>query len=212
MISLRFAPLTAALLGLALIPTVIHSYRGLTIDDGLTVRSIPEVLAGMPSRPTGRSAAWVESNLDSTDWFERTYRVGAQEVRLFAARSFDAKRLYHHPELAVLRGLEPESAGRAVLPGRPDVPIQLLTTSREGQRGIAVYTLINEGSYIRNPILFQIRASAGLLVSGRTAMTLIMASDLTGSADRLDKAPSVILLRAAVQAFEEAAPDKDGAR
>jgi hypothetical protein len=92
------------------------------------------------------------------------------------------------------------------------VPIQLLTTSREGQRGIAVYTLINEGSYIRNPILFQIRASAGLLVSGRTAMTLIMASDLTGSADRLDKAPSVILLRAAVQAFEEAAPDKDGAR
>ena len=53
MISHRFAPLTAALLGLALVPTVIHSYRGLTIDDGLTVRSIPEVLAGMPSRPTG---------------------------------------------------------------------------------------------------------------------------------------------------------------
>jgi len=211
-ISHRFAPIVAALLALALIPTVIHSYRGLTIDDGLTVGSIPDVLAGMPSRPTGRKAPWVVANLASTDWLERTYRVGTGEVRLFAARSYDAKRLYHHPELAVLRGLGPESAGRAGLPGRPDVPIHVLTTARAGQRGVAVYTLLYGGKYIQSPILFQMRASAASLFSGRKPMTLFMASDLTGSIQQLERAPSVTLLGAAIQAFEAEAQGEDPAR
>ena len=212
MISHRFAPAVVVVTALALIPTVIHSYRGLTIDDGFTVGSIPEVLAGMPSHPTGRKARWVEANLASTDWFERTYRVGTEEVRLFAARSYDPKKLYHHPELAVLRGLEPESAGRAWLPGRPNVPIRVLTTSGRGRKGIAVYALAYEGEYIQNPVLFQVRMSAGLLFSGRKPLTLFMASDLKGSPRQLDRAPSVALLSAAIQAFEAGARGERPAR
>jgi hypothetical protein len=166
----------------------------------------------MPSKPTGRKAGWVQANLASTDWFERTYRIDAGEVRLFAARSYDAKRLYHHPELAVLRGLEPEPAGRADLPGRPDVPIHIFTTSRGDRKGVAVYTLVNEGRYVRNPILFQVRTSAEWLFSGRKPMTLIMASDLTGSVRQLDRAPSVIVLAAAIQAFEAAGRQDDRGR
>lgn len=206
MISHRFAPITVALLALALIPTVIHSYRGLTVDDGLRVSATPEVLAGMPSRPTDRKARWVEANLASTDWFERTYRVGTEDVRLFAARSYDAKRLYHHPELALLRGMELEPAGRARLPGRPDVPIHVLSTSRGGRKGLAVYTLLHEGRYVENPVLFQIKTSAELLFSGRRPMTLFMASDLAGSTRLIDKAPAVAVLTAAIQAFEKAVP------
>lgn len=202
MISHRFAPVTAVLLAIALIPTVIHSYRGMTIDDGVRVSAIPEVLAGAPSKPTDRKARWVESNLASTDWIERTYRVGGDDVRLFAARSYDAKRLYHHPELAVLRGTDTVPSGRGVLPGRPDVPIHLLRTSRGSQRGVAGYTLYYDGEYVETPLLFQVRTAGELLFSGRKAMTLILASDLDGSIEELDKAPSVTVLKAAVEAFE----------
>jgi hypothetical protein len=201
-ITSRFAPVTAALLALALVPTVIHSYRGLTIEDGLRTAAIPEVLDGAASRPTTRKAAWVESNLAATDWIERTYRVGGDDVRLFAARSYDAKRLYHHPELAVLRGTETVPAGRGILPGRPDVPIQLIQVSRKGRQGIAVYALRYNGRYVENPLLFQVRTAGELLLSGRRAMTLIMASDLSGSMEALEKAPSVQLLRSALEAFE----------
>ena len=212
MISPRFAPAVALIAVFALIPTVIHSYRGLTIDDGLTVRSIPETLAGMPSTPTARKNQWVESNLSSRDWFERTYKVGRSDVRLFAARSFDAKKLYHHPELAVLRGLEPESAGKDHLPGRPDIPIEVLTTSDRGRRGIAVYALSYGGEYIDNPILFQLSVSRELVFGGRRAMTLFMASDLAGSPRQLDKAPAVTVLRAALEAFEDATIRHPGPR
>ena len=212
MISPRFAPAVALIAVVALIPTVIHSYRGLTIDDGLTVRSVPEILAGMPSKPTARKDRWVESNLSSRDWFERTYTVGRSDVRLFAARSFDAKKLYHHPELAVLRGLEPECSGKAVLPGRPDIPIEVLTTSDRGRRGIAVYALSYRGEYIDNPILFQLKTSRGLVFRGRRATTLFMASDLAGSPRQLDKAPAVAVLRAALEAFERAAAGQASVR
>lgn len=204
MISLRFAPAVVVIAAVALIPTVIHSYWGLTIDDGLRVSAIPEVLAGARSKPTDRKARWVEANLASTDWFERTYTVGAQDVRLFVARSYDAKRLYHHPELALLRGTEAEPAGRARLPGRPEVPIHVLNTSRAGRNGSAVYALLYEGRYVENPVLFQIKTSAKLLFSGRKPMTLFLASDSAGSSRQIDKAPAVAVLTAAIQAFETA--------
>lgn len=202
MISPRFAPATVALLTLALVPTVLHSYRGVTVDDGRRVRELPEILNGARSAPTARRAGWVEANLASTDWIERNYRVDTQSVRLFAARSYDLKRLYHHPELALLRGMQTTPAGRRTLPGRPDVPIHLLQTARGTERGVAAYVLEYDGRYIARPLLFQVRTAGELLFSGRRAMTLILASDLSGSLDALDRAPSVKLLEAAVGAFE----------
>jgi len=201
-ISHRFAPITVALLALALIPTVIHSYRGLTIDDGLRVSAIPEVLAGARSAPTDRRARWVESNLAATDWIERNYRVGDDNIRLFAAQSFDPKRLYHHPELAVLRGYEAVPSGRAVLPGREDVPVHLLRMRRGRDQGVGAYALHYDGTYVEKPLLFQIRTAGDLLFSGRKAMTLILTADLSGSVDSPETAPSVKLLKAAVEAFE----------
>ena len=202
MINARFAPVTSVLLALALIPTIIHGYRGLTVEDGLEVAAIPEELAGMRSRPTGRKASWAEEELGAHDFIERRYRTETEEIQLFVARSFDAKRLYHHPELAILRGTGTAPAGLTTLPGRPDVPIHLLTTSRQGRRGIAVYALSYDNTYVKDPILFQLRIAGPLLFSGRRAMTLFLASDLSGSIDRLEAAPSTTLLTAAIEAFE----------
>jgi hypothetical protein len=207
-ISSRFAPALTLLLCLALIPTVIHSYRGMVIDDGLTLTAVPETLEGMPSVPTERRARWVDTNFAAKDWFERTYTVGNEQVGLFAARSYDPKRLYHHPEIALLKSGGPRPAGRSTLPGRPDVPVHLLTISRGARKGIIAYALLYEGSYIEKPILFQLRTSADLLVSGRKPTTLFLAHDFAGSPDRLAEAPAIAVLGAAIRAFEASAARK----
>ena len=207
MISSRYAAATAFAIGLALVPTVIHSYLGLTIDDGVAVRAIPETVEGMPSRPTDRRAAWVASRFDTADWIERTYRVDSTDVTLFAGRSFDAKRLYHHPELALLRGMTPTPAGLSRVRSAPEVPLHVITTAQGGERGVAVYALLAEGAFVENPIGYQLRTSARLLVSGRRPMTLIMASDLAGDKNRLDDAPATKLLVAILKSLHPSQAD-----
>jgi hypothetical protein len=202
MIAARFAPATCLVLVLGLVPTVIHGYRGLTLDDGLRTSAIPAELAGLRSQPTGRKASWAMDVLASNDFIERVYRNGSDDVQLFVARSFDAKRLYHHPELAILRGTNTTPAGRSRLPGRPDVPLHVLRTSRGGQNGIAAYALHYDGTYVERPMLFQMRTAVALLFSGRKPMTLFLASDSSGSPDRLDSSPAAALLKPAIEAFE----------
>jgi hypothetical protein len=206
MISARYAAPVAVLLALALVPTVIHSYRGAAVVDGLRAEAIPPRLGDMGSSPTSRRPAWVKDKFDTDDWIERTYKVDQRDVQLFVARSYDAKRLYHHPELALLRGTQTTPGPVAHATARPDVPLHTIRTTRDGRTGVAVYALLYDGGYINNPILFQLRTSAALLVSGRRPLTLFMASDLSGDPDRLDEAPATRVLLAAIEAFERQQP------
>ncbi len=206
MIAPRYAVPVALALSLALLPTVIHSYRGMTLPDGRSAAAIPGTLGEWPSSPTTRRPAWVAEVFDSTDWVERVYRVGSDEVKLFVGRSYDAKRLYHHPELALLRGTETHGAGIAYAAARPDVPLHVLTAKRQDQEGVAVYALLSDGRFVGNPIAFQLRTSTELLFSGRRPLTLFMASDLAGRVDQLDAAPATRVLLAAIGAFEGQRP------
>src|SRR5664280_2539690 len=102
MISARYALPVAFVLMLALIPTVIHSYLGLKTDDGLSVKNIKPVLDNFYSIPTNRQPGWGEVTFGSEDWIERIYTdEQGKSLRLFVGRSYDHKRLYHHPELAL---------------------------------------------------------------------------------------------------------------
>jgi len=202
MISTRFALPVAAALAVALIPTVIHSYWGATLDDGLRTANIPAAIDAWESTPTARRASWVEKNFATTDFIERTYRAGGAEATLFVVRSFDAKRLYHHPELAILRGLQTTPRGIASAAARPEVPLHVLDTKRGDTKGVAVFAMLYDGSFVGNPLLFQLEASAELLVSGRRPFTLFLSSDLAGSRTALDDAPATRLLLAAIESFE----------
>ncbi len=202
MISSRYAVPVVALLTLALVPTVIHSYRETRLDDGLRAAAVAERLAGMSSSPTERRAEWVRRNFATDDWIERTYRTGSTAVSLFVARSYDAKRLYHHPELAVLRGSQTRPAGVLTAKDRPDVPLHVVEIGRGDQKGVAVYALMYDGRFISNPLLFQLRTSIGLLIGGRKPLTLFMSSALAGSRDDLDNAPATRLLLASISDFE----------
>lgn len=100
MLSTRFAVPVVALLALAAIPTVIHSYMPSSPSDGRTAAAVPMKLGTDLGVQTKRRANWGEDRFSSTDWIERQYG-GPSGVTLFIGRSMDPKKLYHHPELAL---------------------------------------------------------------------------------------------------------------
>lgn len=201
MFTTRFAIPVVMLLALAAVPTVIHSYRDSTVSDGKTVQAIPMRLDGELGAVTTRRAGWGEERFTATDWTERHYR--GTRVRLFMGRSFDSKRLYHHPELAVDYGHDYETGTIIHLPQRPDVPIHVLRGSAAGGRRLALYALHYDGGYVADPIRFQLRTSLELLFSKRKSMTLFFATQDLGPNEAVESSAAASVLLAAMKAFEQ---------
>lgn len=201
MISSRFRIIVSILLAVALVPTIIHNYIGATVEEGLQTSSISTELAGFSSNATPRRAMWVKDTFDSNNWIERRY-IGqsGENVLLFVARSYDLKRLYHHPEIGVLRGVDLRKGGIDQLPGMPDVPVHVLK-SQTG-KGLAAYVLLYNGQFIENPILMQVLTSVELLFSPRKPMTLFFVYDERAHHDAsLEQSPAASILAAAVKSF-----------
>lgn len=176
MISTRYALPVALVLMLALIPTVIHSYLDLKADDGLSVTNIKSVLDNFNSIPTDRKPGWGKQTFGCEEWIERTYTdEHGKRLRLFVGRSYDHKRLYHHPELALsyARGLA--STGYVNLTGQPDIPVNLLYN--DARSNMAAFALLYDGKFIDNPISYQIQDSLKQLISARKPMTLFYVVD-----------------------------------
>lgn len=200
-ISPRFVVALSAALGLTLIPTVMHTYVGALERDGRSVQAIPTTLLGWSSTPTTRAESWMQEQFDAQDWVERRYTEDRQTVVLGVIRSFDLKRLYHHPELALAYGasfvreetLRPATA--------PNVPVHVLFT--EGDAVGAAYVMHYGDGFVENPISFQIRSSIELLVRPRKAMTLFFAREQPESRAGAEASPSVRFVLAAAGAFLE---------
>ena len=201
MTSTRYALPVALLLTLALIPTVIHSYFGLTKNDGSSVKNIRPVLENFSSTPTNRNPAWGEQTFGSEDWFERTYKdEQGHSIRLFVARSFDHKRLYHHPELVLSYGSDLSNGGIDLLPEQPEIPVNLLRSNT--RLGLAAYVLLYDGEFIGNPISHQVKDAFNLLISARKPMTLFYIADLNAPSDAIfDKTAAADLLKKAIKDF-----------
>jgi len=202
MIARRFFWPTAALLLAALVPTVIHAYLDSTIDDGRRAAMVPEELGEFVATAPGvHTDAWMWRTFESRDWVERDYRgPGGTVIRLSIVRSYDAKRLYHHPELALTDGIDLESAGTRQAPGMPDIPVHLLA----GTAGTAAaYVLLYGDRAVARPYLFQIRLATEQLVSGRQAMTLFFAA-IVDRGEGGEPGPALQLLGDAVRAFSNA--------
>lgn len=190
------------MLALALVPTIIHSYSNAADDDGRRTAAIPAELAGYTSRPSDRHATWGQRRFDSHDWVEREYRDGARahQVKLTVVRSYDAKSVYHHPELAVAYGVSFVGEQIMRLPQRPDVPLHVLKPS-PGVSASAAYVLHYDTRFVENPIAFQIRTAGELLVGRRKPMTLFFAQSPNAAGEQWDQAPAAAVLLAAVDAF-----------
>jgi hypothetical protein len=199
MISPRFVPATCVLVALSLVPTLIHSYAGVVVDDGRTAAAVPDILAGFTALPTSRSATWGQRRFGSDDWVERRYRNGVDEAVLTVVRSYDAKTVYHHPELAVAYGTGFESHEVRRFDAHPDLPVHVLSPM-PGVSATAVYVLRYDDRFIESPVLFQLRNAGELLVSGRKPMTLFFVL-MPQRLSQLEGSAPLRVLFAAVDAF-----------
>ena len=197
MISTRFLPALCVLVGLTLVPTLIHSYSDSTVHDGRSTTVIPETLAGYIGRASERNPTWGQRRFRSDDWTERIYRNANDEVKLSVIRSYDAKALYHHPELAVSYGPSYTTTEVRRFPVRPDVPVHVLHTD---SATLAMYALLYDDRFVDDPIRFQLRTAGELLFSGRKPMTLFFLTDERASAD-VETLPSIGLFFEAIDRF-----------
>lgn len=199
--STRYAMAICVMLGIALVPTVIHSYLRSTEDDGRLTKAIDTEFGEYTSSHTRRRPEWVKDVYDSEDWIERIYtdRDGS-EVKLFVARSYNLKRLYHHPELGVLYGKDLSRPTTVNTPVTGSVPVHVLRANTG--KGVAVYALLYDEEFVADPISLQLRSALKQLVSARKPMTLFLAYDPKAAPDaRLDQADVVRILGDAIHSF-----------
>ena len=201
MISSRYALPVVFILILALLPTVIHSYLGMKTDDGLSVTKINPVLGSFTSTPTNRQPGWGEDAFGCDEWIERIYTdERGKPLRLFVGRSYDHKRLYHHPELALSYAKDLKSVGQIHLPGQPAIPVTLL--HNDTRPNMAAFVLLYDGKFIDNPISHQVGDSLKQLVSPRKPMTLFYIADDNASKDTaFSRTPAASLLEKAINDF-----------
>jgi hypothetical protein len=196
MIAPRHLPALAALLALATVPTVVHTYVDRPLADGRTAADVPMRLNGLDGRGTERSQDWVRNAYGTTDFIERAY---GPDLTLFVARSYDAKRLYHHPENGVAHGDGYDRAVVARTPDRADVPIFVLNNGRDRY---SLYALNYGDDFIADPIRFQLRNAFTLLVRPRALMTLFFVRGrMRGDSPSAGTAPGEALLLAAIDGF-----------
>lgn len=200
MISSRHAVALLVLLAVALLPTVQHAYVGYTATAAkVTQELLPASMDGISGAPKPRTGGWMASTYSADSWAERSYAAtGAAHVSLLVARGFDLKKLYHHPELGVLRGNSFQPLRRAEIDGRP---VHVLQNVADGDS--AVYALIYEHDWVANPYVLQASSAFTSLWTGRRPLTLVFVygsvldrGQPTATAARLLKA-TVERLRAA---------------
>jgi hypothetical protein len=196
MIAGRHLALLSSLLGLACVPTVLHSYVGVTVNDGRSVEAVPRRLSGLDSRPAGRPAAYVMNAYGTTDFIERHY---GSSLTLFVARGYDSKRLYHHPELGIAHGDPYERVVVRRSSTRPHIPLFVLESASDKA---SVYALLHEDQFIEDPIRFQLRNALTLLFRPKSPMTLFFVRSRTASAPLTPNTPTAeALLLAAIDSF-----------
>jgi hypothetical protein len=200
-ISSRYAPAVLVMVALALVPTLIHSYAGLVVQDGRRATNLPSSLAGLDSRASDRNATWGQRRFESDDWIERVYQTSAGKATLTVIRSYDLKALYHHPELAVAYGTNFASHRVEMVGTSENMPVHVLTGGR-ASGPLALYALHYGDRFVSNPIQFQLRTAGELLFLGRRAMTLFFVrAEQAGAADDVSKQPALVILLAAIDSF-----------
>jgi hypothetical protein len=205
MMSWRCLPAACALLAVALVPTLIHSYSPVPVPPEPVATTVPARLAGYVSRPSSRNATWGQRRFNSDDWVERDY-VGAsgERVTLTVVRTFDAKSVYHHPELAVAYGTSFVDETVARWPEWSDIPVHVLEPG-PGVNATAAYVLHYDGRFIDNPIMFQVRTAGELLFSRRKPMTLLFAiARDEASRTKREESAALVVLRAAIESMSAA--------
>lgn len=172
MISRRYVVALATMLALALVPTLRHGYLGyVEAAPKVTGASLPAALVGAPGIVRTTPPVWMPDTFSEDSWAETSYDVsGVGRLTLVVARGYDLKKLYHHPELGVLRGHNFERVRHTALTSGD--PVFVLENGADLQHS-AVYALIYDNVWIGNPYLLQASSAVTSLWARRRPLTLV---------------------------------------
>lgn len=160
MISSRYAWAAAAVLLVAAAPTWLNLARR-------PAEPMPGALEAQlgdlgPCEPGRRQAEAIEEAFGARDFATRQY--GA--VELFAARTYDGKKLFHFPELAL-------TYGRAATATRDVEGARVLEFAEPRNVRVAAYALVYGKRPVAQPIRFYLSILPELFVGRREPMTLV---------------------------------------
>jgi hypothetical protein len=157
----RHAWATAVVLLAAAVPTVLNVYRRpAELAPGSLEATLGDALGAF--EPGRRKAETIGEHFGARDFVTRQY--GA--VELFAARSWDGKKLFHFPELAL-------TYGRAATAVR-DVPgARVIEFAQAGEVRVAAYALLYGDRPVAEPIRFYFSILPERFVGRREPMTLV---------------------------------------
>ena len=202
-VSGRYLAALLAVLLVALVPTVRHGYVStLAAAPSVTAASVPATFEGAPGATRERPAAWIAETYGADSWVERTYDVaGTGQVRIFVARGYDLKKLYHHPELGILHGVSLTPAGTVPLDGHPERRVHVLRGDGVGGAS-ALYALVYRGAWIADPYRLQLSSALSTLWAARHPLTLILVSGAVVDGEGRPTALGVRALGESWQAIE----------
>ena len=170
----RFAWPTALVLLVALVPTVANVYMPVApIEGGTLAERIPERLEGHGKAQPGKHAenpAWALENYGSDDSVSRRYAG----MEFFAARTYDAKRLFHYPELALTYGHAANTRHSTTIETHVGTTtVQLIDFESSRGNHVAAYVLFYGRRSVDEPYSFMVGVLPELFAGGREPATLI---------------------------------------
>ncbi len=185
----------AALLLAAAVPTVLNVYRRpAEIAPGSLEAELGSALGAF--EPGRRRADTTLEHFGARDFVTRQY--GA--IELFAARSWDGKKLFHFPELAL-------TYGHAATAVRDVAGARVIEFAQGREVRMAAYALLYGDRPVAEPIRFHLSILPDLFVGHREPMTLVyVQADAAKGGEAALEAELRALLARAVEALRVSSP------
>ncbi len=172
----RWAPHLCVLLGLTMLPVVLHGYVGVESDDCAHATAIAPLWAPGDS-PTNQDA-YIEERMKPSQWREGILRdPDGANLHYVIGRGFDAKHLYYRPEYKLMREGRPVSHEIVWIEVDDErVPVQRPIYERRlgsPMIGLAAYVILYAGVAVENPYRTQLLWAPLQIVRGRLSTTLL---------------------------------------
>ena len=178
-LSRRYAPHMTALLLVAAIPVMVHSYADVRRDECAD----PFRLAASTRRSDGAQQrdTFMKKRFGAFQWKEGQLRAkaGLPPVSWAVIRTYDAKTIYYRIATRLLGGQPDAEALEWVDAAGERLPIRRLRYDPDpGSRAavVAAYLLVYDGRPVANPYLNQLLSAPRRIFSGSLPMTVFFAS------------------------------------
>jgi hypothetical protein len=172
------------LLGIALVPVAVHSYRGVQADECQDAAALHDVSRIEGSRPgEDRRSRRKPHRIQSSTGHVDSGVSGIAPLEFHVVRSFDPRRIYVHPHAMLERRFEPDDSQiEWLVDGGERIPVRRLEASDplRGSLRRAFLLYVYDGRPVEDPFLAQLRGAVPQVLGGTRPLTLfLIAGDAT---------------------------------